>query len=92
MKKRINNKTYNTETATLLGVVYNQGMQGYNGTYNTKYYLTKRGLYFEVYNGKIYSEKDIIRYLETAKEEYPVFLNEVPTGGWETRPFMVIYQ
>lgn len=67
-------------------------MQGYNWTNNTKYYLTKGGLYFEVYNGKIYSENDIIRSFEIVKEEYPVFLDEVPTGGWETRPFMAIYQ
>jgi hypothetical protein len=62
MKKTINRKVYDTSKARRIISYYKNGLQGYNGTYNTHYYKNRNG-YFKEYNGDIYTDNLDYGYL-----------------------------
>lgn len=93
-------KTLNTETAEIVAIEYPNGMQGYNWTYNLRFYKTKDDFYFYSHNGVLYSDWSreaafygtVQQFLEDRIGEMAfIFFNLYPTGGFETNPFLVFF-
>ncbi len=92
MKKIIDGKVYNTETATMVATYYSNGMVGYNNTYNEHFYKMRGGEIFMVHNGSICPHAG--EHLELRLSESVKFNTDIPSDqylNFTTRPFVITF-
>ena len=95
MRKRIENKIYDTETAKLVCIYYYNGMAGYNHTYNTIYYIKRTGELFSTYNGDIYIDEfpnvTLDSLLQKTESSFVYYEDDFSYISCTTIPFVEVY-
>jgi hypothetical protein len=95
MRKKINGRIYDTKTAKLVAVHFNEGLARLQSSYNTRFYEKRNGETFYIYNGEIYTDeidrkffvKDVYKEMITDR---PHFIDEMPISSYEIVPFSVM--